>query len=96
MVVCDATCLARSLTLALQVLTVCREVVLCINLMDEARKRGLRIDCERLERLLGVPVVPMAAGRAELDSWFIVSPFSEWGHKRLPCRGSGKIINRED
>ena len=64
-VVCDATCLARSLTLALQVLTVCREVVLCINLMDEARKRGLRIDCERLERLLGVPVVPMAAGRAE-------------------------------
>ena len=52
-VVCDATCLARSLTLALQVLTVCREVVLCINLMDEARKRGLRIDCERLERLLG-------------------------------------------
>ena len=64
-VVCDATCLARSLTLALQVLTVCREVVLCINLMDEARKRGLRIDCERLERLLGAPVVPMAAGRAE-------------------------------
>ena len=64
-VVCDATCLARSLTLALQVLAVCREVVLCVNLMDEARKRNLQIDCAKLEGLLGVPVVPMAAGRAE-------------------------------
>ena len=64
-VVCDATCLARSLTLALQVLGICREVVVCVNLMDEARKRDLTVDCAALERLLGVPVVPMAAGRAE-------------------------------
>ncbi len=64
-VMCDATCLARSLTLALQVLLVCREVVLCVNLMDEAQKRNLQIDCAKLEGLLGVPVVPMAAGRAE-------------------------------
>ncbi len=64
-VVCDATCLERNLVLALQVMAVCREVVVCLNLMDEARARGIRVDAAALERLLGVPVVEMAASRGE-------------------------------
>ncbi|MBP3392004.1 MAG: ferrous iron transporter B [Clostridia bacterium] len=56
-VVCDGTCLARNLILALQVLQITRRVVVCVNLMDEARKKGISIDLQRLSRLLGVPVL---------------------------------------
>lgn len=64
-VVCDATCLERSLILALQVLS-CREhTVVCVNLMDEAQREGLQIDIRKLEALLGVPVVAVSASRAE-------------------------------
>lgn len=62
-VVCDATCLERNLNLALQTLEVTRRVVLCINLMDEAEKKGIYVDIRTLERRLGVPVVATAAGR---------------------------------
>lgn len=56
-VVCDGTCLARNLILALQVLRLTRRVVVCVNLMDEARKKGIVLDLNRLSQLLGVPVV---------------------------------------
>lgn len=54
-VVLDATCLERSLALALQIIEITEKVVLCINLIDEARKCGIHIDAERLEMRLGVP-----------------------------------------
>lgn len=56
-VVCDACCLERNLILALQIMEHCNRVVLCINLMDEAHRRGIRVDGEALERELSVPVV---------------------------------------
>ncbi len=56
-VVCDGTCLARNLILTLQVLQITRRVGVCVNLMDEARKKGIAVDLERLSELLGVPVV---------------------------------------
>ncbi len=61
LVVCDATCLERSLGLVLQILEITSRVVVCVNLLDEAGKKGIRVDAPRLARLLGVPVVPMAA-----------------------------------
>ena len=64
-VVCDATCLERSLILALQVLQQCSRVVVCINLMDEARRKGRSIHPERLSEALGVRVVMTSAGREE-------------------------------
>lgn len=64
-VVCDAACLERNLILALQVLELTRRVVVCVNLMDEAARRGLTVDLEALSRRLGVPVVGTAAGRRE-------------------------------
>ena len=60
-VVCDAACLERCLFLALQVLAVTRRVVICVNMMDEASRRGIRPDLEKLSGMLGVPVVGVSA-----------------------------------
>lgn len=59
--VADAGCLERSLILALQVLEVQKNAILCLNLMDEAAKKGIEIDVAALERELGIPVIPCAA-----------------------------------
>ena len=56
-VVCDATCLERNLNLVLQVMEVTGKVVVCVNLLDEADKKGIRIDFDALGNALGVPVV---------------------------------------
>ncbi|MDO5141991.1 MAG: ferrous iron transport protein B [Eubacteriales bacterium] len=63
--VADATCLERSLLLVLQVLELTSRVVLCLNLMDEARKKQIGIDVPALAHALGVPVVPCAARQGE-------------------------------
>ena len=64
-VVCDAGALERSLGLVLQVLEVQPKTVVCVNLMDEARKNGLEVDLVGLSARLGVPVVGTSAGRRE-------------------------------
>jgi len=64
-VVCDGTCLERNLNLALQVMRLTSRVVVCVNLLDEAEKKHIRIDLRRLESLLGVPVVGTAAGSGD-------------------------------
>ena len=60
-VVVDASRLERNLNLALQVLEITDRVVVCLNLIDEAKRHGLTIDERHLARRLGVPVVPTAA-----------------------------------
>ena len=60
-VVCDAVCLERSLNLVLQTMEIIPNVVVCVNLMDEAQKKKIKIDLDQLEQLLGVPVVGTAA-----------------------------------
>lgn len=60
-VVCDATCLERSLNLVLQTMEITDQVVVCVNLMDEAAKKHIRIDLARLADGLGVPVVGTSA-----------------------------------
>ena len=60
-VVCDAGCLERSLGLALQVMECCERVLVVVNLLDEAKRRGLRVDLELLQKRLGVPVVGLVA-----------------------------------
>lgn len=59
--VADATCLERNLLLVLQAVQLFPKAVLCLNLMDEAGRKGIRIDCACLQRELGIPVVPCAA-----------------------------------
>lgn len=63
--VCDATSLERSLNLVLQIMQVTDKVVVCVNLIDEARHKGIHIDIEKLQYLLGVPVVATAARQNE-------------------------------
>jgi len=60
-VVVDATRLERNLNLALQVLEITDRAVICLNLMDEARRHNIEVDERRLARDLGVPVVATAA-----------------------------------
>lgn len=60
-VVCDAVCLARSIDLVLQISELCPRTVVCINLMDEAQRAGIKIDLEALSKRLGLPVCGVTA-----------------------------------
>jgi GTPase len=64
-VVVDATRLERNLNLVLQVLEITDNAVVCLNLVDEAKRHGLAVDERRLARDLGVPVIPAVARRQE-------------------------------
>ena len=64
-VVVDAMRLERNLNLVLQILEITDRVVVCLNLVDEARRHGISVDAGRLERELGVPVVPTVARQGE-------------------------------
>ena len=64
-VVCDATSLERNLYLTLQILETGADAVVCINLLDEARKKGITINTALLEKELGVSVIGMTARRGE-------------------------------
>jgi Fe2+ transport system protein B len=84
-VVVDATRLERNLNLVLQVLEITDRVVICLNLMDEARRHGLQIDERRLARDLGVPVVPTVARYGEgLDQ--LVSAISDVATGSTLCK----------
>jgi ferrous iron transport protein B len=60
-IVADATVLERNLNLILQILQITGRVVICLNLMDEARRKGIAIDHRKLADELGVPVIPTVA-----------------------------------
>ncbi len=64
-VVTDATCLERNLNLTLQIMEITSQVVMCLNLMDEAKRKNIHIDHEKLAKLLGIPIVPTAARSKE-------------------------------
>ncbi len=68
LVVCDATCLERNLNLVLQVMETGRPVAICVNLMDEAARKGIVLDLPLLESRLGVPVMGISArNKADLQ-----------------------------
>jgi Fe2+ transport system protein B len=84
-VIVDATRLERNLNLVLQILEITNRAVICLNLMDEARRHGLQIDHRRLARDLGVPVVPTAARYGEgLDQ--LVQTIADMATRRLVGR----------
>ena len=60
-VVCDATALERNLNLVLQVLEITSKVVVCVNLLDEAKKKKIEIDLKKFSSILGVPVIGVVA-----------------------------------
>ncbi|MCI1999967.1 MAG: ferrous iron transport protein B [Clostridia bacterium] len=56
-VVCDATCLMRNLNLALQCTEINKNVIICVNLLDEAKRKNVRINLKKLSEKIGVPVI---------------------------------------
>lgn len=64
-VVCDAICLSRNLNLVLQICEITDNVIVCINLLDEAKKKNIDIDLKKLSKLLGVKVVGISARNEE-------------------------------
>lgn len=64
-VVADATALERNLNLTIQVMEVTTKVVLAVNLMDEAKRKGIDVDTRALSRHLGIPAIPITARTGE-------------------------------
>ena len=60
-VVCDATCLERNLNLVLQIIEVSTKTIVCVNLLDEAKAKGININLDLLSKILGVCVVGVTA-----------------------------------
>lgn len=84
-VVADATCLERNLNLALQVIEIIPETILCLNLIDEAKRKKIHINYSKLERLLGIPVIPtVARDQKGLEELKTVINQVVFGPKRLP------------
>ena len=61
LVVCDATTLERNLNLVFQIMEIHPKVVLCVNLMDEAKRKGIEVDLDVLEKELSIPVIGTVA-----------------------------------
>lgn len=93
LVVCDATCLERGLHLLKQITELDREplpsVILCVNLCDEASKKGITVDFERLSQLLQIPVIPCMArkrhGLDRLKEEILTHYMNEKKTPALPC-----------
>lgn len=75
-VVCDATCLERNMNLVLQIIETGKKALVCVNLMDEAKHRGVKIDTELLSKRLGVPVVGTVA-RKKKSLHALISAFGK-------------------
>lgn len=60
-IVTDATCLERNLNLVLQIIEINKNAILCVNLIDEARKKKIKIDIDKLQELLGISVIATSA-----------------------------------
>ena len=65
-IVVDSTCLERNLNLVFQTMEITQNIIVCVNLLDEAKKKNIDIDLISLERYLGVPVVGTTARQPKL------------------------------
>lgn len=84
-IVADASRLERNLNLVLQVLEITDRAVVCLNLMDEARRHGLTVDERQLSRDLGVPVVPTSA-RSGVGLPELLQAISDVASGKTTCR----------
>ena len=60
-IVLDATCLEKNLNLLFQIMEITKNIIVCVNLLDEAKKKKIKIDLKKLQEILGVPVVETIA-----------------------------------
>ena len=64
-VILDATCIEKNLNLVFQTLEITDKVIVCVNLLDEAKKKGIEVDLDKLSTFLGVPVVGTIARKTK-------------------------------
>ena len=64
-VICDGCCLERNLIFALQVAQLVPNTLICINMLDDARKKGIKIDIEAISKETGLPAIGISAGNFE-------------------------------
>ena len=84
-IVADATRLERNLNLALQILEITDRAVLCLNLMDEARRNHVEINVRALSRELGIPVIAASARRKQ-GMQELLSAFEEVASEKYVCK----------
>ncbi len=82
----DATNIERNLYLTLQLMELDRPMVLALNMMDEVAANGGSVDVNRLERMLGIPVVPISAAKNEGTSELVEHVLHVARHRELPGR----------
>ena len=75
-VVCDATCLERNLNLVLQTIELTKRVVVCVNLLDEAKEKQICVDLDKLSKNFGVPVIGTTARRKKALMIYLL----QWKH----------------
>ena len=96
-VVCDATSIERNMNLVLQTMEVAKHIVICINLMDEAKKKGLDIDLVELQNRLGVPVVGCSARSNQgLDELMLAVEFEADEEEYRGNKEAYKMANSDD
>ena len=97
-IVVDATRLERNLNLVLQVLEITDRAVICLNLIDEARRNNIVIDDRRLAKDLGVPIIPAAArqneGMQELIQYISEVASGNYSCKPHRIESSSKVLSR--
>ncbi|MDX1943727.1 MAG: FeoB small GTPase domain-containing protein [Saprospiraceae bacterium] len=84
-IVVDSTRLERNLNLVLQILEITDRAVLCLNLMDEAKRKSIEIDERALSRELGIPVVP-AAARQKVGMPELIAAIEEVATGKYICK----------
>lgn len=86
-IVVDATRLQHNLNLTLQIMEITGNVVVCLNLMDEAERKGIKVNAEALQEKLGVPVIPAVARQKEgmeelIDAVYTVADEGNSNHQQ--------------
>lgn len=84
-IVVDSSRLERNLNLVLQILEITDKAVLCLNLMDEAKRNNMVIDERTLARDLGIPVVPTSA-RFNQGIPELITTISEVANGKIICK----------
>ena len=84
-IVVDATRLERNLNLVLQILEITDRAVICLNLMDEAKRNQIEIDVRNLSKELGVPVIPTSARQKE-GMTELIAAIEEVAAGKFVCR----------
>ncbi len=94
--VVDASILSRSLELTLQLLELDIPMVLCLNMIDEAERKGIHIDVKKLEKLLGIPVVTTVGSKGEGLNELFESAFEthKYHRKGAPLPLSRHVENK--